>query len=178
MGKKKCIGVCICSLLVGAIAGGTLVKRVWLEKYRKQKAELIYTKEERELLYNWLQLREKGIRLTEYFVEKGYRSLAVLGMGREGCLFLKEIFREGEIAPAYGVEVDHLGAVHESLVVYRLGDDPLPSADCLIVCDFVQTKEKMGITESEFPGEIISLAQLINWLMEKHNVDHWQGLPM
>ncbi len=56
MGKEKCQAKKICGLgmaaLAGAIAGGALVKKLWLEKYRKQKAELGAVFQEREILYS------------------------------------------------------------------------------------------------------------------------------
>lgn len=178
MGKKNHIGIYFAlagGLLAGAIAGGKLVKRVWLDKYRNQKRKLSSSNEESDLLYSWLQLKEHGVRFSEYFVEKGFHSVAVLGMGREGRLFLNVLAHEGKIIPAYGVEMDYLGAVHESLVVYRLGDDPLPEADCLVVCDLVCTEEKLDAVRKEFPSEIVTLEQVLDWLMEKHNVKRWQG---
>lgn len=178
MGKKNHIGTCFAlagGLVLGALAGGKLVKRVWLDKYCNQKRELSSSNEESDLLYRWLQLKEHGVRFSEYFVEKGLHSVAVLGMGREGRLFIDVLAREGEVTPAYGVEMDYLGSVHESLVVYRLGDDPLPEADCLVGCDLVRTEEKMDAARKEFSGESVTLEQVLDWLMEKHNVKRWQG---
>ncbi len=63
-------------------------------------------------------------------------------MGREGRYLLDELAKEQEITTAYGMEADYLGAVHETLIVCRLGEDKLPPAGCLVVCDLVRTEEK------------------------------------
>ena len=55
------------AILLGAAAGGALVKKVWLDKYRKQKVDLDAATQERDLLYTWLLLEQKGARLEEYF---------------------------------------------------------------------------------------------------------------
>ena len=39
------------AVLLGAVSGGVLVKKVWLDKYRRQKSELNMTGRERDLLH-------------------------------------------------------------------------------------------------------------------------------
>lgn len=160
---------------VGAIAGGALVKKLWLEKYRKLKAELTNISHERELLHELLKLKQNGMRLSEYFSENNLQSVAVLGMGREGRYLLDELAKEKEVIPAYGVEADYLGSVHETLIVYRLGEDELPSADCLVVCDLNRTDEKAAIAQKEFPSTVIVLEEVVDWLMNKHKIRKWRG---
>ena len=70
--------------LLGAAAGGLLVKKVWLEKYRQEKKELAAADRERDLLYTWLLLEQKGASLGEYFAAHGFQTVAILGMNREG----------------------------------------------------------------------------------------------
>ena len=121
--------------VLGAAAGGALVKRVWLEKYRQQKQELASARMEKDLLYTWLLLEQKRIDLAEYFTAHGFKSIGVMGMGREGRRFFESLKDQEEADVIYAVELDHFSAVHEYLTVYRLGDDPLPEADCIVVCD-------------------------------------------
>lgn len=170
----KILGLSTAALL-GAAAGGALVKKLWLEKYRRQKEALAETGGERDLLYTWLRLKACGARLSEYFAANGWTTAAVLGMGREGRFFLDELSEEGEISAAYGVEADYFSAVHESLTVYRLGEDELPPADCLIVCDASRTKEKVREAREEFPNRVVTLEQVLSWLAEKHGVKPWRG---
>ena len=169
----------ICTLLLGAafgaVAGGALVKKLWLEKYRKQKIELSAVCHERELLYNLLKLKQNHVSFSEYFTAHGLQTVAVLGMGREGRYLLDELAKEKGAVPVYGVEADYLGSVHETLTVYRLGEDALPSADCLVVCDLNRTEDKMVRAEREFPAEVLVLEDIVHWLMEKHKIRTWQG---
>jgi len=161
--------------LLGAIGGGALVKKLWLEKYRRQKEELMEVSRERDLLYTWLKLKQNNVRLSEYFIEHNMQSAAVLGMGREGRYFLDELAKEKEITTAYGVEADYLGSVHETLIVYRLGEDTLPPADCLVVCDLNQTDEKMTMAQNEFSGKIMTLEEIFIWLNDRHGIKLWRG---
>lgn len=155
---------------VGAIAAGALVKKLWLEKYRKQKEELAAAGHEREMLYRLLKLKQAGVLFSEYFTEYHLRSAAILGMGREGRFLIDELAKEGGISLAYGVEADHFGAVHEKLTVYRLGEDELPSADCLVVCDLNGTRDRTAAIQKEFAGTIVALEEVIDWLMDEHKI--------
>lgn len=169
----------ICALLLGAalgsVSGGMLVKKLWLEKYHKQKEKLAAAGQERELLYNLLKLKQNRVLFSEYFTAHGMQTVAVLGMGREGRYLLDELAKEKGAVPVYGVEADYLGSVHETLTVYRLGEDALPSADCLVVCDLNRTEDKMVRAEREFPAEVLVLEDIVHWLMEKHKIRTWQG---
>ena len=173
--KKSNIVSLFFGITLGAVSGGALVKKLWLEKYRKQKVELAATSHERELLHILLKLKQDGVRLSEYFAEHNLQSAAVLGMGREGRYLLDELAKEQEITTAYGVEADYLGSVHETLIVYRLGEDELPPADCLVVCDLVRTEEKIALAQQEFSGKIVALEGVLEWLMDRHGIKKWRG---
>ena len=173
--RKSSMAAMVFGAVIGAAAGGALVKKLWLEKYRKQKAEAVAVSGERELLYGLLKLKQNDVRLSEYFTERGLQSAAILGMGREGRYLLDELAKEKEVAPAYGVEADYLGSVHETLTVYRLGEDELPPADCLVVCDLNGTAEKAAAAQREFAGKIVTLEDAVGWLMERHGIRKWRG---
>lgn len=173
--RKSSIMAPVFGATIGAIAGGALVKTLWLNKYRKQKAEMAIVSHERELLHELLKLNQNGVRLSKYFAENNFQSVAVLGMGREGRYLLDELAKEKGVSPVYGVEADYLGSVHETLIVYRLGEDELPPADCLVVCDLNRTDEKASAAQEEFSGTVVTLEEVVDWLMDKHKIRKWRG---
>lgn len=158
-------------LIVGVVAGGALVKKVWLDKYLKQKAELAVTEQERDLTYTWLLLKMRGIRLLDYMEAHGVKTVAVFGMSRIGRRAAEEL---GD-AVVYAVELDHFNAVHECLTVYRLGDDPLPKADCMLLCDLERIPEKLEAARKEFPGIMVTLAEVMQWLLKEHKIEPRDG---
>lgn len=163
------------AVLAGAVAGGALVKKVWLDKYRKQKDELNAAGRERDLLYTWLLLEQKGVDLTEYFSAHGYKTAAILGMNREGRRLFDALEESEKISVVFGAEIDNFAAVHETLTVYRVGDDPLPEADCMVVCDLERIPEKIAAIKKEFQGDVVTLAQVLAWLLERHEIKPWNG---
>lgn len=173
--KKSHMTVLFLGTVLSATAGGAFVKKLWLKKYHKQKVDLATASHERDLLHILLKLRQNEVRFSEYFTEHNLQCVAILGMGREGRYLLDELAKENEVTTAYGVEADYLGSVHERLTVYRLGEDELPAADCLVVCDLVRTEEKTAMAGKEFFGKIVMLEEVLEWLMDRHGVKQWVG---
>lgn len=164
------------SALLGTVAGGALVKKLWLTKYQEQARHLVSAEAERDLLYTWLLLEIRGVLLTEYFEVRGCQKLAVLGMGRIGRRFVETVREDaGPISVEYGIEADVLGAVHEELTIYRLTDDPLPAADCVVVCDLERVPEKLAALRREFSGEIVTLSHVMAWLLKRHGIEPRDG---
>jgi len=160
---------------LGAAAGGALVKKVWLEKYRRQKQELEGANQEGDLLYTWLLLEQKGAGPAEYFDAHGFKTIGIMGMNREGRRFYDALAGKETVTAAYAVELDNFSAVHEHMTVYRLGDDPLPDADCIVICDLTNIPEKREVLRKEFRGEIVTLTEVLAWLIEKHQIKPWDG---
>lgn len=168
-------GTAVLAAALGAVAGGILVKKVWLEKYREQKKELETANTERDLLYTWLLLEQKGANPGEFFAAHGFRSIGIMGMNREGRRLYETMKGRKDVSAEYAVELDNFSAVHEHMTVYRLGDDPLPPADCVVICGIDHVPEKQEALRKEFKGEIVTLTEVLAWLIEEHQVMPWDG---
>lgn len=147
----------------GAVAGGALVKKLWLAKYKEQKETLRLAERAQDLLRQWLALERRGGTCAEYFTSRGFHKVAVFGMNWLGRQLADSL---GELA-VYGVELDNPNAVHARLTVYRLGDDPLPPADCMVVCDLDWTEEKLALARREFQGQIVALSDVLEQLAKR-----------
>lgn len=167
--------IAVLSAALGAIAGGALVKKVWLEKYREQKRELAAANMEKDLLYTWLLLEQTRANPGEYFAARGFKTVGIMGMNREGRRLYEALRDREDVAAAYAVELDNFSAVHEHMTVYRLGDDPLPDADSVVICDIDRIAEKQEALRKEFRGEIVTLTEVLAWLIEKHQIQSWDG---
>lgn len=172
------------AVLAGAIAGGALVKKVWLEKYRNQKEELAVSSQESNLLYTWLLLEQRGACLSEYFAAHDLKSVGIMGMNREGRRLFDALNGREGLRVEFGVELDNFNAVHEHMTVYRLGDDPLPKADCIVICDLSGIPEKREMLQKEFTDKIVTLSEVLSWMIEEHQIKprtaqsrlgHWKG---
>lgn len=75
--------------MIGATLGGTVYlnkKSLQEEKKLQEKYRSYY-----ELTYNWLQNKNDGKKLQEYFIENNINNVAIYGRGTLGELFYKEI---------------------------------------------------------------------------------------
>lgn len=167
--------IAVLAAALGAVAGGILVKKVWLEKYRKQKQELKLANTEKDLLYTWLLLEQKGANPGEYFAARGFKTIGIMGMNRGGRRLYETLKDREDVSAEYAVELDNFSAVHEHMTVYRLGDDPLPEADCVVICDINRVPEKQEALRREFKDEIVTLTEVLAWLLEKHQIKPWNG---
>ena len=167
--------VVVPAAMLGAITGGILVKKVWLEKYREQKKELEISNTEKDLLYTWLLLEQKGVNPGEYFAAHGFKTIGIMGLNREGRRLYEVLKDQEDVSAEYAVELDNFSAVHEHMTVYRLGDDPLSEADCIVICDIERVPEKQVALRKEFKDEIVTMTEVLAWLIEKHQIKPWDG---
>lgn len=159
----------------GAVAGGAVVKKLWSTKYREQADQLARVERERDLVYSWLLLKERGVELAEYFFAHGFRTVSIFGMDRIGRRLFDELWGREGVSAVFGVELDNPGAVHQFMTVYRLGDDPLPEADCMVVCALEKEAEKAELARREFGGAVVSILEVIAWLLEQHHIESRDG---
>ena len=172
---KICKRAEILTAFIGMVAGGALVKHVWLEKYRQQKKELTASNQERDLLYTWLLLEQRGVGPWEYFTAHGFKTIGIMGMNRVGRRFFDALQGHEEVTAVYALELDHFNAVHEHMIVYRLGEDSLPPADCIVICDLAGIPEKVEMIQKDFNGGIVTLYKVLAWLLEYHQIKPWDG---
>ena len=84
------------------------------------------------------RLERTGIRRVGFYGSPAASSSAFFSR-----YFSSHSFFTNILSTAYGVEIENLSAVHEHMEVYRLGDDPLPPADCMVICDLNRVQEKL-----------------------------------
>lgn len=159
------------SAAAGVVAGGALVKKVWREKCGEQYAEFIAARNERDILYTWLLLRQRGVSPARFFDAHGYGRVAVLGMGPVGRLAIDAL---GDRA-AYGIATGNLAAVHERLTVYRLGEDELPEADCILICETEHIRETAELLRRTYSGKIVTLGEMLQDLLEEAEIEPRDG---
>lgn len=112
-------------------------------------------------MYNWMRLRQRGIGIAEYFERKGYRKIAIYGMGYLGACLYREL-RKTCIRVSYGMDrsaVDFEG----ELRIFRIEDD-MENVDAVVVTILEdlqeisdQLTEKMGCPTVTLPQVLTDL---------------------
>lgn len=115
---------------IGAIAGALgaeyLSNKSIIEKSKKvDKFKSYYN-----MLNQWLILKQTGKSLEQYFVDQGYKSIAIYGMGEMGNRLYDEL-KDSSIEVKYSID-SNAGNTYSELEVLGLEDD-LPEVDVVVV---------------------------------------------
>lgn len=111
------------------------------------------------LLNHWLEAKHFGHNAAEYFVEEGYKNIAIYGMG-DLANRLCEDLANSKICVSYGIDRDVAVSISRLSEVYA-PEDELKAVDVVVVTPFhayesinIQLREKLSCP-------IISLEEVI-----------------
>lgn len=154
---KKGVRV-ICSILTGFVSGVILVslgaKKI-LCSTNKKEAELqsLYN-----IMYQWMYLKQNGISLEKYFFQKGYKSIAIYGMGKLGIMLYEDL-KETDIIVKYGIDRD-LYCTYPGLRIVA-PQNSLEKVDAIVVTSvraFVEIEQFLS-EKTDIP--VISIEEMI-----------------
>jgi hypothetical protein len=93
-----------------------------------------------QLLYQWMKLRNVGIRFQEFFVDYQINSAAVYGMGELGKMFYDDMVEQKcEELIKFGIDKKSQRS-YKNLLVYELSDLP-EKVDCIVISPVLITDE-------------------------------------
>lgn len=142
--------------VVGAVAGFVVASNLngkqIPQKYDKFKGYY-------NLLNQWLLLKQEGKSLEEYFVENGYKTVAIYGMGEMGNRLYDELKSSQEIEMRYAIDKNAAGAYSE-LQVLELEDD-LPQVDVIVVTATFAYEEIEKKLNERIDYPIVSLEDVV-----------------
>lgn len=95
----------------------------WKEQAEKNQAMFM-------LMSQWTRLRQEGRNLEEYFLKKGYKKIAVYGMGILGQRLVKEL-DQSQVEVAYGIDRNK-NIIYSDLKMVSMEDD-LAMVDAVVV---------------------------------------------
>ncbi len=144
------------SVLIAGLTAGVV-----LEKKKKEAVPVADSNKywQAYLMMNeWMQLRQKGRNLSEFFAEKGYKTIAIYGMHYTGITLQNELDGTG-IQIAYGIDAN-AESIYSDIEVKKPTDD-LPPVDVIVVTPiyyFIEIEEKL---EGRVTCPILSLDDVV-----------------
>lgn len=151
--KKGIAG--ILGMIVGAAAVGHLSGRKVQEKTQKvDKFRGYYN-----MLNQWLSLKQQGKSLEQYFVDNGYQSVAIYGMGEMGNRLYDELKGTDKVTIKYAID-KNAGDAYSELQVLELEDD-LPEVDVVIVTAIFAFDEILESLSERIDAPIVSLEDVV-----------------
>lgn len=122
--------ISVLSMLTGAVAGAWTVGK--MERGMRKKAELSSGKFSAlfHVMNQWVKVKQDGKNLSSYFVQKGYRKIAVYGMSYVGEALLQEL-QGSEIEVVYGI--DRRACSTKTGIAIVSPEESLDSVDAVVV---------------------------------------------
>lgn len=111
------------------------------------------------MLNLWLAAKNSGKNLADYFIQNGYRTIALYGMGEMGAR-LEEELRDSEIIIKYGIDKNG-GSPFDKMPVYSLDDCNLPEVDAVVVTAVFAFEEIRKQLEERVQCPVLSLADVV-----------------
>ncbi len=111
------------------------------------------------LLNHWLELKNEGKSVAQYFEEMEYQHIAVYGMAELGNRLMEDL--EGSpIQVDYGIDKDAACSIARIEEVYS-PEDMLPKTDVIIVTPYSAFEDIKKMLEKKVTCPVISLEEVV-----------------
>lgn len=110
------------------------------------------------MMDKWVRVKQEGKSLVNYFVEKGYKSIAIYGMSYSGITLLDELM-ESEIEVKYGIDAN-ADKIYSDIPVLKLTDH-LEDVDAVIVTPIYYFNEIEKSVSEKMSCPVIPLDDVI-----------------
>ena len=110
-------------------------------------------------LHKWMRLRERGIKIADYFTENNYYNIAIYGYSMFAEHLIDE-FKGENVNIKYIVDKE---PVNSSLPLFGIHDEK-PKVDAIVVCSFYYYREIYSELREACIDNIISIESIINEL--------------
>ncbi|MCI8769707.1 MAG: hypothetical protein HFH73_00955 [Lachnospiraceae bacterium] len=154
---KRKIAIAI-SFAVGVISGIGFMRNRMKKELHIKSMKINKFKGYYSLLVQWFELRQKGKKLEQFFIENGYQVIAIYGMGELGKCLYEELKDIQGVEIKYGI--DQESAYCGELEIRSL-DDLLPDVDAIIVTPIFAYNEIEEILRQKTHSSIVSLDDVL-----------------
>lgn len=139
----KIIVAAIIFLIIGCIIGGLVVINILGTKtvlYRQLSDKHLYIM---DIFKRWIIMLEEGQNIETYFMQHGYKTIAIYGMGYLGDCLLNGL-KETDIKVKYLID-NKVASSYGEIPVYSINDDLSPVDVIVItpVCYFYSIKKQL-----------------------------------
>lgn len=145
-------------MAVGAVAAGIAVRKKSLKKINGANKVRAKVHELYMALDQWLQIRQEGKTLVEYFQKNEYKTVAVYGMKELGERLCDEL-KDSEVTVKYAID-KNADAIYSDVDVVT-PDDELAPVDVIVVTAITFFDEIEEMLSEKVDCPIISLEDIL-----------------
>lgn len=154
--KKGIVGVL--SAAAGAVAGAVSVGNYTSKELKRQRQLAEKHLALFVMMDRWVEVKQEGKNLAEYFKREGYRTVAIYGMHYAGERLYEEL-KNTEIEVKYGID-KNAETIYSELDIYHVDAD-LEQVDAVVVTPIFFFDEISKGLEEKFDCPIISLEDVL-----------------
>ena len=126
--KKKTAAVF--SMIIGSVAGSAASMTLLGRKAQQKAKKVDKFKGYYNMLNQWLMIKQEGKTLEEYFINNGYKTIAIYGMGEMGNRLYDEL-KDSSIQIKYAVDENAAGTYSDIEVIDK--DEEYMDVDVIVV---------------------------------------------
>lgn len=154
----KKVFMALLSAVAGAIAGASYVFKMMSGEKVKEKELSAKHFALFQLMNRWVEVKQEGKNLSNYFEENGYKKIAIYGMSYVGRTLVEEL-KNSDVNIAYGI--DKRADSFDSEVDIITLDDELDEVDAIVVTAITFFDEIADVLESKVDCPIINLEDVL-----------------
>lgn len=154
---KKALSTLL-GMAAGAAAGGIAAKQASVKKIKKMNEGGAKVHELYMAFDQWLQIRQEGKTLVEYFTKNGYKTVAVYGMKELGERLIDELKGSG-VTVSYAIDKNADSIYAEVDVVTP--DEELAEVDVIVVTAITYFDEIEEMLCEKVDCPIVSLEDIL-----------------
>ncbi len=149
--------VCLVSAAWALIQGWNSYRRMQsIVRYRKDRDRYI---DNFQLLSHWLEAKNNGGSAAEYFLNSGYKNIAVYGMGELANRLCEEL-ADSDVQIRYGIDREVCGVISRMNRIYS-PEEQLEQVDAIVVTPFYAMNEISSLLSVKVKCPVISLEEVI-----------------
>lgn len=150
--------VAVLSTLAGAAAGAAVTGKIHGQTIEQKVEKIDKFKSYYNMLNQWLMLKQEGKTLEKYFIDNGYKTIAIYGMGEMGNRLYDEL-KASQIQIKYAVDKAAENTYSEIEVVD--GEDKMEAVDAIVVTAVFAFDEIESTLEKKVDWPIVSLEDIV-----------------
>ena len=109
-------------------------------------------------MLDWAKLKKRGIRMADFFEQRGLYNIAIYGMGYIGeCLY--DELQGSDICVMYGIDRSSVDYKNE-LAIYRI-EDKLEDVDAIVLTVLEDTKKIVETIRNKVESPVIMISELL-----------------
>lgn len=140
--------------IAGVLAGKWYQNQIKALKVANEKLSDNY-----QLLNHWLEIRNEGRSVAEYFNDMGYQHIAIYGMAELANRLFEEL-EDSDIQVDYGIDRDVSCTIARIENVYSL-EENLPKADVIVVTPYYAFESICRDLKGKVSCPVISIEDVI-----------------